>query len=186
MKKYYPDVKFDHPKEPFLSRLVKEGFPLQQARWCCKIYKEQGGMGRFLITGIRWEESSRRKKRKMIENCLRGGNKRFLNVIIDWTEKEIWEFIRKFNLPYCELYDKGWRRIGCLFCPFSSVKMRMLMTKQYPHQTRLFIKAFEQLYQNRKAKHLKSINRWKNGEDMFWWWIKGKISNNIKQPMLFE
>jgi 3'-phosphoadenosine 5'-phosphosulfate sulfotransferase (PAPS reductase)/FAD synthetase len=35
-----------------------------------------------------------------------------------WTEANIWEYIRKFNLPYSPIYDMGIRRTGCLCCGF--------------------------------------------------------------------
>jgi len=35
-----------------------------------------------------------------------------------WTEDDIWTYIRKFNIPYCPIYDMGIKRTGCLFCGF--------------------------------------------------------------------
>lgn len=35
--------------------------PTRLVRYCCSILKEQGGTGRFISTGIRWDESSSRK-----------------------------------------------------------------------------------------------------------------------------
>ena len=35
-----------------------------------------------------------------------------------WTEKDIWEYIEKYNLKYSEIYDKGYTRTGCMFCMF--------------------------------------------------------------------
>ena len=39
-------------------------------------------------------------------------HKKILNPIIDWANEEVWEFIKDYNVPYCELYDKGFKRIG--------------------------------------------------------------------------
>ncbi|MDR1583078.1 MAG: phosphoadenosine phosphosulfate reductase family protein [Prevotellaceae bacterium] len=35
-----------------------------------------------------------------------------------WTEADIWAYIRKFNLPYCPVYDTGIKRTGCVVCGF--------------------------------------------------------------------
>jgi 3'-phosphoadenosine 5'-phosphosulfate sulfotransferase (PAPS reductase)/FAD synthetase len=35
-----------------------------------------------------------------------------------WTETDVWEYIRKFNLPYCSIYDMRLKRTGCGFCGF--------------------------------------------------------------------
>jgi len=188
IKKYHPDVKIDHPVKPFLTELTKRGFPLRHRRWCCSEYKERGGSGRIVITGIRWDESCRRSKRRMLETCYRDKLKQYLNVIIDWTNEEVWEFIHKFNIPYCNLYDKGWSRIGCLFCPFATHKHRIMEAEKYPRYVNAFIKAFEKLYENRKTKGNKSVDRWNSGEEMFNWWLyeDQKKRKNPDQRVMFE
>jgi 3'-phosphoadenosine 5'-phosphosulfate sulfotransferase (PAPS reductase)/FAD synthetase len=35
-----------------------------------------------------------------------------------WTVKDSWNYIRKFNIPYCSIYDKGETQTGCMFCGF--------------------------------------------------------------------
>jgi phosphoadenosine phosphosulfate reductase len=36
--------------------------------------------------------------------------------LLEWTEKEIWEYIRRKRLPYNTLHDKGFPSIGCAPC----------------------------------------------------------------------
>lgn len=188
IRKYHPDVKVDHPAKPFLTMLTERGFPMRHKRWCCREYKERGGSGRIVITGVRWGESNRRAKRRMFETCYRDKLKQYLNVIIDWTNEEVWEFIHKFNLPYCNLYDKGWKRIGCLFCPLAGHRHRVMEAKEYPRYVKAFMKSFEKLYGNRKIKGNKSIDRWDNGEEMFNWWLyqDQKKGGNPDQRVMFE
>lgn len=35
-----------------------------------------------------------------------------------WTEKDIWAYIKKYNLDYSEIYNMGYKRTGCVFCMF--------------------------------------------------------------------
>jgi len=40
------------------------------------------------------------------------------NPLMVWLEKDIWEYIRKYNIPYSKIYDMGYTRTGCMFCMF--------------------------------------------------------------------
>lgn len=174
IKNAHGDVIFNKPKKSFLKILESRGFPIRCGRWCCEELKENYGSGRHVMTGVRWGESTRRANtRRLIETCYRDKTKTYVNPIIDWTNHDVWEFIRMFNLPYCNLYDRGFDRVGCLFCPMVSAKKRIRETQLYPKFTALFIKAFNRLYDLRKTQGRVSVERWSNGEEMFWWWIKG-------------
>jgi len=187
IKRYHPDVIFDFPEKPLLSMIPVHGFPRMRSRWCCEDYKERGGDGRLVLTGIRWAESQRRKKRQMVEACFNKPTKRFIHPIIDWTDVEVWEFIKKERLPYCNLYNEGWKRIGCLMCCYAAQRQRIRESKRYPRYTRLFLKAFCELYRRRAEKGRPAIRRWKNGEEMFWWWLRTKdAAPNPDQMVMFE
>ena len=47
-----------------------------------------------------------------------------------WTEKDIWDCIKKYNIPIADIYNKGVERTGCMFCGFGI---------QYAHDNRLQI-----------------------------------------------
>ena len=186
IRQHHKDVRIEHPEEPFLKVLVHKGFPRRKNRWCCSEYKEGGGNNRFVITGIRWQESKQRSNRRMIEVCMKDKTKKFLHLIIDWSEHEVWEFIHKYNLPYCKLYDEGWKRIGCLLCPLASTKQRLIQSKLYPKYTKAFINAFRKLYNKRKTERPETIEQWNSGEEMFWQWMKSKKQSNKDQMVMFE
>jgi len=186
IKQKHPDVIIDKPEKTFFQYLIEKGFPTRQSRWCCEKLKEKGGTGRFVITGIRWAESYRRRnKRRMIEQCYKDGSKKFINNIIDWKDEDVWDFIKEENISYCKLYDEGWKRIGCLFCPMSN--HRKIEIKKYPKYKTAFIHAFEKLYQNRKLRNMKSVDRWRSGEEMFYWWINENRTKDVPdQGVMFE
>ena len=47
------------------------------------------------------------------------------------------------KVPHCSLYDEGWRRLGCIGCPMSSVKQKQIENARYPHVKRNWIKAIK-------------------------------------------
>jgi len=186
IREHHSDVIWDQPKQPFLTRLVEKGFPQRQRRWCCAEYKENGGSGRKVITGIRAAESHARSKRKMVESCYKDTTKQYVNPIIDWTDAEVWEFIRARKMPYCKLYDEGWKRIGCLMCPMAG-KHRKIEAERYPKFTQAFIRAFKLMYDKKKSEGKTSVDRWKDGEDMFWYWLLDvRDKGDPDQGVMFE
>lgn len=185
IKQNHSDIIIERPEKSFFQFMIKKGFPTRQNRWCCEKLKENGGSGRFVITGIRWAESYQRKNRRMIESCFKDGTKKFINPIIDWSDNDVWNFIKEYDIPYCKLYNEGWKRIGCLFCPMSN--HRKIEVELYPKYKKAFIRAFEKLFQNRKSQGKKSVDRWKSGEEMFNWWInENRTKANPDQLVLFE
>jgi len=168
LRDHHKETEIHRPKKPFLTALVKNGFPQRQIRWCCKEYKETGGKGRLVITGVRASESHQRAKRNFLETCTFDPSKRYLHIIFTWSESDVWEFIKKYNVPYCKLYDEGNSRIGCLFCPMAG-KQRKKDAEKYPGYVKAFIRAFERLYDNKKDRE--SFSRWKSGKEIFYWWL---------------
>jgi len=37
-----------------------------------------------------------------------------------WMQKDIWDYIHKYQLPYSKIYDMGYRNTGCMFCMFGA------------------------------------------------------------------
>lgn len=74
-----------------------------------------------------------------------------LNPIIDWTTDEVWEFIHEYNIPYCELYDQGYKRLGCIGCPMGSVEHRLKEFEKYPKYKAAYIRAFDRMIAERNG-----------------------------------
>ena len=194
IREYYPEVKWEYPKDKDGKRITmwnlipkKKMPPTRLARFCCEVLKEGGGKGRFVITGVRWEESARRKNMRAgleIENgskrrkgvdpdnpdnaqmarfCPTKG-KHILNPIIDWDNDEVWEFIHKYDVPYCKLYDQGYKRLGCIGCPMNTNMKKGL--DAYPKYKKAYLSAFGRMLKE------KNTTNWKTAEDVMKWWLR--------------
>ncbi len=65
------------------------------------------------ITGLRRDETEFRKTIKIVED--HNGIVK-INPLANWTEKEIWNYLKENNVPYNPLYDQGFRSLGCMPC----------------------------------------------------------------------
>lgn len=61
------------------------------------------------------------KSRRMVEQCYRTTST-MVNPIVDWTDKEIWDFLRHYGCRSNPLYQCGQKRIGCIGCPMQGGK----------------------------------------------------------------
>jgi len=111
------DVVIDRPAETMWQLIRRKGMPpLRTVRYCCEVLKESGSDGYVVVTGLRAAESARRRRRAMFEPCFRR-RRHLLNPIFDWPTLAVWDYIRRHDLPYCRLYDEGFKRLGCVLCP---------------------------------------------------------------------
>ena len=88
------------------------------------------------------------ESRKMVEQCYQK-NKTTINPIIDWEEEDVWEFIKEVaKVPYCELYDQGYTRLGCIGCPLQGREGMLADFERYPRYKNLYIMAFDRMIAN--------------------------------------
>lgn len=111
------------------------------------------------------------EKRNMIENCTVKG-KHVLNPIIDWTEAEVWDYLKSRNIKYCKLYDEGHTRLGCIGCPNSSKKREELA--KYPKFAENYKRAIASwlpgYLERRKTKGEKPL--FTTVDEWYSWWIE--------------
>jgi phosphoadenosine phosphosulfate reductase len=67
------------------------------------------------ITGIRREQAPTRARAPKLERDEKRGIWK-VNPLVDWTEKDIWRYIHRHDLPYHPLHDRGYASIGCAPC----------------------------------------------------------------------
>lgn len=67
-------------------------------------------------TGLRRGQWATRGNIRKVEIDHDHGGLVKLSPLADWTEEEVWRYIKENNVPYHALYDKGYTSIGCLPC----------------------------------------------------------------------
>ena len=166
IKKNYPDVIWELPELTMWELIVKEGIPpMRNKRYCCRILKERGGNNRIVLTGVRACESPKRMGRTMVRHCNKEA-KTEVKVIIDWTDVEVWEFLRTNKIKHCKLYDEGFDRLGCVGCPNSNRKHGF---NRWPTIKQKYIQSFEKMINSRKERGKRCA--WKTGQEVFDWWV---------------
>lgn len=161
--KEQPDVTIHRPKRTMWELIKYNGMPPRRnARYCCKTQKESGGSGRLVGTGVRREEGANRSKRKMVEACYRDTTKRYLNLIIDWTTTDVWQYINNRNIKYCSLYDEGFKRLGCVLCPMN--RDTSLHLTRWPKICRAWERAIKATFDPQKI-------GFESAEEYWQWWL---------------
>lgn len=169
--------------------------PTRLVRYCCAVLKEGGGKDRFIATGVRWAESTARKRRgglevltskpqsklilsndndedrRLFETCQLKG-KRVVNPIIDWKDNEVLDYAAIEKIPMNPLYCEGFHRVGCVGCPMAS-KARTMGFARYPRIKAAYIRAFDRMLEERRKRSLPC--QWQSGVDVFHWWMEDGV-----------
>lgn len=93
---------------------------VEMRKECCRIRKVEP-LNRALadnkawITGQRRAQSTTRAELAVQEDDAAHGMTKF-NPLADWSEEDVWRYIRDNKVPYNPLHDKGYPSIGCEPC----------------------------------------------------------------------
>ncbi|ADY54870.1 phosphoadenylylsulfate reductase (thioredoxin) [Syntrophobotulus glycolicus DSM 8271] len=126
MHRYHFHYEVYAPESKDLEEMVAGHGPnlfyesIELRKKCCELRKVKP-LQRVLSTvdawicGLRREQSPTREEVNLLEW---DGNQAIykVNPLAFWSEEKIWDYIRKENVPYSSLYDKGFRSIGCRPC----------------------------------------------------------------------
>jgi len=116
---YFPDAK--HVEEMVRSRGINLFYEsIENRKLCCHVRKIEPLTRAFTgmdvwICGLRREQSVTRQDMKLVEWDVQN-NLLKINPLIEWTEKQVWDYIKEKNIPYNKLHDKGFPSIGCQPC----------------------------------------------------------------------
>ncbi len=125
--KYHVKLEYQCPDREALEKMIDEGGPnlfykgINERKLCCKIRKIDP-LNRALsslfawICGLRREQSVTRVELKKVEIDDAHGGIFKINPLADWTEKQVWDYIKANDVPYNALHDKNYPSIGCGPC----------------------------------------------------------------------
>ena len=125
-RRYKRNLRVVYPDAEALEGLVAaqgvNGFyhSLEARQACCRIRKVEpfkraiAGYGAW-VTGVRHEQSATRALAEPVEWDAENGLHK-LSPILDWTEEQVWQYIRTRKLPYNSLHDRQYPSIGCSPC----------------------------------------------------------------------
>lgn len=168
--------------------------PTSLVRYCCEVLKENTGRDRWIITGVRWAESVRRKTTRGIYETIGGRtstkvvlnndsddlrrvteacatkNERVVNPIIDWDDGDVWSILRDRKVTCNPLYCE-FGRVGCIGCPMARKAGREREFLRWPRYKRLYLAAFDWMLAERTARG-KQTYGWQNNVDVYRWWME--------------
>lgn len=123
---YGSDIVLFKPEASAVDAYVQQhglnGFydSVEMRKECCRIRKVEP-LNRALagnqawVTGQRRAQAATRTELAVQEDDTAHGMQKF-NPLADWSEEDVWHYIRSNNVPYNPLHDKGYPSIGCEPC----------------------------------------------------------------------
>jgi thioredoxin-dependent adenylylsulfate APS reductase len=125
--RYGIDVEFEFPERADVEDLVRRNGPnlmyrsLDLRLACCEIRKVRPltrklGTLDAWVAGLRREQWKSRRNIAKVELDREHGGIVKINPLADWTLDQVWDYVRKNEVPYHELFDHGYSSIGCAPC----------------------------------------------------------------------
>jgi phosphoadenosine phosphosulfate reductase len=129
LRDHYPDLNLEilAPEAEHVQNLVRRHGPnlfygsVENRLLCCQVRKVLP-LQRYLhgldawITGLRRDQWATRTNIRKVEIDHDHGAIVKLNPLAEWTEDEVWDYVRERGVPYHPLYDVGYTSIGCAPC----------------------------------------------------------------------
>jgi phosphoadenosine phosphosulfate reductase len=125
-RRYKRSIRLVYPDAQALEKLVADqgvnGFyhSLESRLACCHVRKVEpfrravAGYSAW-VTGVRREQSATRAQAQPIEWDTENSMHK-VSPLLDWTEEQVWQYIRARKLPYNSLHDRQFPSIGCSPC----------------------------------------------------------------------
>ena len=153
------------------SLIVQKGWPpTRKQRYCCQVLKESGAPHRAVVLGVRAVESQNRKdsavaeqqgssRREVQRFDFDNGDERIvapcqqkaeikIHPIVDWSDSDVWSFLRDAKVDVNPVYNLGFQRVGCVGCPMAG-KVRYREFRVWPAFEKLYRTAFDKMLHRR-------------------------------------
>ena len=93
---------------------------IEKRHLCCQVQKLEPLSRAFRtldawVCGLRRAQSVTRSEMRLVEWDDAHGLLK-VNPLIEWSEAQVWEYVRSRHVPYNQLHDKGYPSIGCEPC----------------------------------------------------------------------
>ena len=126
LDRYHIPIQPYFPERPAVENYVAKHGPnafydsIELRKECCRIRKVEPlkralAGKRAWITGLRREQAPTRRDLQESELDKDNGLQK-ISPLLDWSEQDVWAYIRQFQVPYNELHDKHYPSIGCGPC----------------------------------------------------------------------
>lgn len=125
--KYAANIEIIFPDKNEVEEMVRQHGPNlfykgKDMRYLCCDVRKVRPLDNYLpkldgwITSIRKNQTQSRAESKRFElDELHGGLLK-INPLVDWSSKEVWDYIKEHRVPYNKLHDLGYPSIGCAPC----------------------------------------------------------------------
>lgn len=126
-EKYGMEFEAYHPETAAVENLLRLKGPnsmyvsIENRKECCDIRKVEP-LRRALsdkkawITGLRRSQAVTRASLPKVEIDETHGGIFKINPLAEWSEEDVWTYIRTHGVPYSVLHDRGFPSIGCAPC----------------------------------------------------------------------
>ncbi len=150
----------------FMEMCKKLGPPSRIMRWCCftnkgaplsKFYANLDYKNVLSFDGIRRDESKLRSNYPREMDNTKYEKQHSAYPILNWTTMEVWLYIFWRKLPYNNLYNHGFSRIGCWACPNNTPIDWYFFSKVYPDMVKGWF-AFINKYKHQQIETIKKDN----------------------------
>lgn len=125
--RYSLDIEAYFPEQSAVEKMVRAKganlfyYSVENRHECCGVRKVEP-LGRALkgvkawITGIRRAQAVTRTDIAKVEIDAAHGGIAKINPLADWTEQQVWDYVKQNHVPYNRLHDQGFPSIGCAPC----------------------------------------------------------------------